>query len=272
MASLLKFVINPVELQDMIKIKHDLAESSRRLHFIAARKIQAWIRGIITRNHLRRLHENAIIIQRHWRGYRARMFTNQYLIQHVQQMWQDYYTSMATRIQAVWRGYWIRKTQINFVQLRRWLKNIYMKNDETLKNMKKYVYVYPLFILVNALFFYRFRLRELEYAEHMTEQEAIFAILYILFKLHHLLGTKCCPGVITRIDKTRFTYIEEMLKCLEYDQYVPKAKAICKNCQIDRKPSLIFRGTYFERCKKEIRELEKSLQTGNVSIFRSIAN
>lgn len=40
MASLLKFVINPVELQDMIKIKHDLAESSKRLHFIAARKIQ----------------------------------------------------------------------------------------------------------------------------------------------------------------------------------------------------------------------------------------
>lgn len=91
-------------------------------------------------------------------------------------------------------------------------------------------------------------------------------------KLHHLLGTKCRPGVITRIDKTRFTYIEEMLKCLEYDQYVFKAKAICKDCQIDRKPSLIFRGTYFERCEKEIREFEKSLQTGNVSIFRSIAD
>ncbi|KAL6445370.1 hypothetical protein ACFW04_002285 [Cataglyphis niger] len=167
MASLLKFVINPVELQDMIKIKHDLAESTRRLHFIAARKIQAWIRGIITRNHLRRLHENAIILQRHWRGYRARMFANQYLIQHVQQMWQDYYTSMATRIQAVWRGYWVRKTQMNFVQFRRWLRDVYTKNDETLKNMKK------------------FRLRELEYAEHMTEQEAIVAILYILFKVKY---------------------------------------------------------------------------------------
>lgn len=40
MASLLRFVVNPIELQDAIKIKHDLAESSRRLHFIAARKIQ----------------------------------------------------------------------------------------------------------------------------------------------------------------------------------------------------------------------------------------
>lgn len=40
MASLLRFVVNPVELQNAIKVKHDLAESSRRLHFIAARKIQ----------------------------------------------------------------------------------------------------------------------------------------------------------------------------------------------------------------------------------------
>lgn len=40
MASLLRFAINPVELQDAIKVKYDFAESSRRLHFIAARKIQ----------------------------------------------------------------------------------------------------------------------------------------------------------------------------------------------------------------------------------------
>lgn len=40
MASLLRFAINPVELRNAIKIKHDLAESSRLLHFIAARKIQ----------------------------------------------------------------------------------------------------------------------------------------------------------------------------------------------------------------------------------------
>lgn len=40
MASLLRFAINSVELQNAIKIKYDSAESSRLLHFIAARKIQ----------------------------------------------------------------------------------------------------------------------------------------------------------------------------------------------------------------------------------------
>lgn len=40
MASLLRFTVNSIELQNAIQIKHDLAESSRYLHFIAARKIQ----------------------------------------------------------------------------------------------------------------------------------------------------------------------------------------------------------------------------------------
>ncbi|XP_026823958.1 uncharacterized protein LOC105281322 [Ooceraea biroi] len=148
MASLLRFAINSAELQKAIKVRHDSAESSRRLHFIAARKIQAWFRGIATRNHLRKLHENATVLQRHWRGYRARMFVNRYLVERVHQMWQDYYNSMATRIQAVWRGYWTRKTQINVLQLRQWRKDVYAKNNETLENMKKYVRVYPLLALL----------------------------------------------------------------------------------------------------------------------------
>lgn len=95
--------------------------------------------------------------------------------------------------------------------------------------------------------------------------------MHIMFlKLHHLLRTKCRPGVITRIDNTHFVYIEEMLKCLEYDQYISKARSVCRDCQFLRKPSLIFHGTYFEKCEKEIREFEKSLLTENVSIFESI--
>lgn len=93
----------------------------------------------------------------------------------------------------------------------------------------------------------------------------------MFLKLHHLLRTKCRPGVITRIDKTRFVYIEEMLKCLEYDQYIAKARSVCRDCRIDCKP-LIFRSTYFEKCEKEIREFEKTLSSENVSILRSTVN
>ncbi|KAG5315537.1 SPT17 protein, partial [Acromyrmex insinuator] len=165
MASQLKFTIDSIELQNAIKIKHDLAESLKLMYFIAARKIQAWFRGIVTRNHLRKLHEKATILQRHWRGYHTRMFIiNQYLVERVHQMWQDHYNNMAMRIQAIWRGYWSRK-KINFLQLQRWLKDVKIKNNETLENMK------------------RFRQRELEHTERLTEQQAMLWILFILFKV-----------------------------------------------------------------------------------------
>lgn len=144
---------------------------------------KAWFRGIITRNHLRKLHENATILQRHWRGYRARIFINQYLSECVHLMWQCHYTNMATRIQAVWRGYWSRKTKMNYLQLKQWLRNVYTKNNETLENMKKYVLMYVLLRAILAIYFCRFKQGELEHAETVTEQEAMLWILFILFKV-----------------------------------------------------------------------------------------
>lgn len=290
---------------------------STHLKFLS--RTQAWFRGIITRNYIRKLHENATVLQRYWRNYRVRIFVKQYLVVCVEQVWKSYYyDTMATRIQAVWRGYWTRKTKINFVELRQWLKNIYTKNEETLRNMKKYVRIYMCMCYLQCFInvcrvLHRFRQKELEYMESLTEQEAMLWILFILFKvivfictnhfcffflsprlryksiiyllhnlmyeryvyvvfdvkLHHLLRTKCIPGVITRIDKTRFTHIEEMLKCFDYERYTWRTDSSCKKCQIDRKLSLMFRGTYFEKCEKEIREFERSVQEGKVSIFRS---
>lgn len=61
-------------------------------------------------------------------------------------MWQDHYDRMASKIQAVWRGYWARKTQANFLQLRRWLKEVYAKNGEILENMKRYIFARVQFV------------------------------------------------------------------------------------------------------------------------------
>ena len=63
-----------------------------------------------------------------------------------------------------------------------------------------------------------------------------------------------------------------MLKCLKYNQYIAKVKTVCKDCQIDRKSSLIFRNTYFEKCEKEIREFKRSLKSGKVHISKNIVN
>lgn len=109
--------------------------------------VQAWIRGILTRNHLRLLHESAIIIQRHWRGYCARIIFEQYMIQSVHQMWQEYYNKMAIKIQAFWRGYWLRKTVLNIKKMHRWLNEVYEKNEETVNNMKRFLYLIKILFL-----------------------------------------------------------------------------------------------------------------------------
>ncbi|XP_043251621.1 spermatogenesis-associated protein 17-like [Colletes gigas] len=285
MASMLRYTTDPIDLQEEIKRLDDHAESIRREKFIAAKKIQsifnlrgtsvyysersnfvgcvqfssltisftfqARIRGLLVRKHLRLLHESAITIQRHWRGYCVRIFADRYLVERVHQMWQDYYDRMATRIQTIWRGYWTRKTVLDIPKMRRWLDTVYAKNYETVEDMKK------------------FRQNEIEHAERVVERESMQWILFMLFKLHHLLRTKQQPGVITRIDRTRFTFIEEMLKCFEFRRYAGRKVTSCGDCQIDPKPSLVFRGTYYERCEREIRELERSLKAGLVPIFRS---
>ncbi|KAF3424355.1 hypothetical protein E2986_10800 [Frieseomelitta varia] len=162
---------------------------------------------------------------------------------------------MATRIQASWRGYWIRKTVLDTKKMQRWLNRVYTKNEETVRNMKK------------------FKQKEMKFVETKIERESMHWTLFILFKLHHLLRTKQQPGVITRIDDTQFTLIEEMLKCLEYKRYVSnkrsKLKSKRRDCQIDETPTSILRGTYYERCGKEIQETQKKLEAGTVPVYRS---
>lgn len=46
---------------------------------------------------------------------------------------------MAIRIQANWRGYWVRKNILDIPKRRRWLRDVYAKNIETVDNMKKSV-------------------------------------------------------------------------------------------------------------------------------------
>lgn len=81
----------------------------------------------------------ATVIQRHWRGYQARLFVEDYLVQRVYEKWRKYYDEMATRIQAIWRGYRVRKHGVDLRKMRQWLQSVYNKNAEALERMKKYV-------------------------------------------------------------------------------------------------------------------------------------
>lgn len=107
------------------------------------------------------LHESAVIIQRHWRGYCARIIFEKYLIQSVHQMWEEYYEKMATKIQAFWRGYWLRKTLLDIKKMHCWLNEVYEKNEETVKSMKRF--------LIKILFVYLPLLNFILYSRNIFE-------------------------------------------------------------------------------------------------------
>lgn len=111
----------------------------------------------------------ATVIQRHWRGYQARLFVEDYLVQRVYEKWRKYYDEMATRIQAIWRGYRVRKHGVDLRKMRQWLQSVYNKNAEALERMKK------------------FRETELEYTRNVLERESMIWILFILFKVIRLV-------------------------------------------------------------------------------------
>lgn len=82
-----------------------------------------------------------------------------------------------------------------------------------------------------------------------------------------MLRTKVQPGVITQIDKTHFTLIEKMLKCLKYSLYKPSRKEItCEHYILEEQLSLYSPNICFGKFEKEIRKFEQKLKLGNINI------
>ncbi|XP_048513439.1 LOW QUALITY PROTEIN: spermatogenesis-associated protein 17-like [Athalia rosae] len=279
MASIEALLTDASELQREIKRRNDAAESDRARKFIAARKLQAWFRGLATRKHLRMLRNSAITIQRHWRGFMARKFAKSYVKDQVKRMWWNHYHRCATKIQALWRGYEARKNGVNIPKYKKWLHSVYEKNAEALTKMKEYNGLCNHHlnsrcqtddddVIAELFFFLQVQGVELFYARNITEHNSLLWILFILFKLHHLLRTESRPGVLTRIDETKFTVIEEMIRSLEYARYMEnRRREKCGQQQPEISPPLL-KGTYFARCEKEIRELRESLEMGKASLRR----
>ena len=95
--------------------------------------------------------------------------------------------------------------------------------------------------------------------------------LIFRLKLHHLIGTKTRPGVVTAIDRKHQTAIEKMIKCLEFTVYVENKKLqkfTCEETNNCTEPMLLC-GTRFERCERAIRDYEKRVRKSEVSRKRS---
>ncbi|KAI8114704.1 hypothetical protein FF38_11181 [Lucilia cuprina] len=78
------------------------------LEFQAARCIQRYLRGWLYRTKYRRLRLAAIIIQREWRRFYCQRLYFRKVEETLQQRIEQHYYRAAQRIQALWRGWWVR--------------------------------------------------------------------------------------------------------------------------------------------------------------------
>lgn len=163
-------------IPEIYKEKNE-TEKNRNCEYSAIVKIQSWFRGARSRFYLRLLNTAAITIQKHWKGYLARIYYRDYLLNYFQKLCLKHFNCMATKIQKVWRGYQSRRNIFDFHRRKVYLMTLIEKNKLLLSKLE-------------------------EFAEHQKEEQLKVASqkhqqfqIRQACKEHHLISTKVIPGI-----------------------------------------------------------------------------
>nr|XP_039252289.1 spermatogenesis-associated protein 17-like [Styela clava] len=127
--------------KELVKDKyksHEDAEANRIFEYNNAVVIQSWYRGLRVRHYLRHLQNCSIVIQRNWRGFMGRRFYRILVRNLVMVMRMNFYNCMATRIQKIWRGFYVREHVHNFYARKRYLEALAIKNQIVRNELDEY--------------------------------------------------------------------------------------------------------------------------------------
>ncbi|GLV33754.1 uncharacterized protein CBL_11359 [Carabus blaptoides fortunei] len=232
MASVYHFICDAEQIISQIIEKDRELEELRNICQHAALQIQRVWRGHCARKMVHHLHASATVIQKFTRGYLTRKNIDKYIREIEDYRIMKYRNKMATRIQALWRGYWYRTRILNFKEDYATQKRIEKVNAELICRMQE----------------------EKEKANELDKEEAENAcmdkVLYILFKLHHHLRTAQKEGIYSMHGKRKYSWIEKLLKTMQFTDYQKNLRKIYKKSyQETSEPELILKGKYTE-CEK----------------------
>ncbi|XP_017575829.2 spermatogenesis-associated protein 17 [Pygocentrus nattereri] len=177
MARLVRLTPQADRVKEAYFTRNRIAEENRQRENSAAVRIQSWIRGCRARAYLSHIHRKATIIQKTWRGFKAREHFRQRVKAAYFLMKMNFYNKMAVKIQQRWRGYYVRKYVHNYYARKRYLEALTQKNEQMRRELE-------------------------ELAEHQRQERQRVAMereeqeKYVRAqRLHFLLSTKQCPGV-----------------------------------------------------------------------------
>ncbi|CAH2248021.1 spermatogenesis-associated protein 17 [Pararge aegeria] len=206
MATVNHLLPTPLEFYAELQKTADLAENRRRIRFLAVRTLQRMTRGYLTRKHIAWLTKNAKIIQCAFRMHMARKAYRAALRRAVRHKHYRYYARAATRIQALWRGHYSRRTKFCYRSYRRWLATVKERGERCAAEA--------------AEFGIRSRADDLR----ILEEEARQWLAFVVFKLHHLLRTYVCAGVYSQPATTELSEFEKLIKSIHYTEYMKRLK------------------------------------------------
>ncbi|XP_063236641.1 spermatogenesis-associated protein 17-like isoform X2 [Bacillus rossius redtenbacheri] len=190
------------------------AEQNRLGEFLAARCIQSCYRGWLARKHFWMLHEAATRIQKVWRGYSGRKLFVSLLIARVEELSRRHFDTMATIIQKTWRGHVVRTRVFDYYLLRSWIRGVLGKNGELAQRMMV------------------FKAEVEDRMKDELEEEAREWVLFVLFKLHHLLRTHSQPGIYSLQGSMELSDLERQLAHVaDHMKAVRKKRMSLRKCQ-----------------------------------------
>jgi len=163
-------------IDEVYRRSHD-AEENRLTEYLAAVKLQSWFRANRVKAYLRHLNASAVHIQKRWRAYIGRQRYRQKLKEHVFLMKLNAYNCMATQIQKVWRGFYVRKYVFNYYSRKRYLEGLVVKND----------------IIRSELSDYADQQRQQRLHQHELMQRQ--KLNEFTSKYHYLVSTQVMPGI-----------------------------------------------------------------------------
>ncbi|KAK4873200.1 hypothetical protein RN001_015229 [Aquatica leii] len=206
MASINDLICEALRFPEFIVTKQETLETIGKDRHFAALNIQKFYRGYKVRSEICKWNRAATVLQKYIRRW--------LVLWNLPNFYQEYcdwygtwiYNKMATRIQALWRGYWVRKDQIPPREVLRRRLEIAALNEETQKSMKD-----------------SFLSSETEKMKQM-DIEAEKWVLFILFKLHHHLRTYNLEGIYSTHNSKQLSPIEELFKVLPLSEYMSELK------------------------------------------------
>lgn len=218
MASAYFLYDDALSIADDILLRTENRYELDKKRYFAALTIQRSYRGYAIRNSVKKWHRAANIIQKAFRGWSLRWKLPEIAAQAFEIKSKIYYNKMATKIQAYFRGYQVRKDyNVKYIfeekATERETNDLILNFFKDIKDFKQQQSLDDMFTKMNPNLD--------EYERKVTKaNRKIDTIINCLFQKHHLLRTKHIKGVLSNNKSDDLSATEKLLKYMADKDYM----------------------------------------------------